>query len=191
MHVSLVDDEMIALMKQAGCKLIQLGIESGNNEILRQIHKNITIEQGLSACKIIRKHGIQLESFFIIGFPQETEKTLHDTVIAMKKTKSQITYSIYTPYPGTEGFEFCKKHGLIDEHFDMALYNHQSPANFFCANIPQERFRTLASEIEVLVDKINASVRKRQQPSLWKFYLKKMRKFGIISRVRKGIRVLR
>jgi len=191
MHVNLVDDEMIALMKQAGCKLIQLGIESGSNEILKQIHKNITIEQALNACEIIRKHGIQLESFFIIGFPQETEKTLHDTVTAMKKTKCQITYSIYTPYPGTEGFEFCKKHGLIDDKFDMALYNHQSPANFFCANIPQERFRFLASEIEVLVDKINASVRKRQQPSLWKSYLKKMRKFGIISRVRKGIRVLR
>ncbi len=188
MHVTLVDDEMIALMKKAGCRLIQLGIEAGNNEILRAIHKNITIEQALVACKIIRKHGIDLEAFFIIGFPQETEETLHDTINAMKKAKCRVTYSIYTPYPGTEGFEFCKRHGLIDENFDMALYNHQSPANFFCPNISEERFHMLASEIEALVDSINASIRKQQQPSARKMFLKKMRKFGVISRFKKGMK---
>ncbi len=188
MHVNLVDNEMIALMKNAGCRHIQLGIESGNNEMLKQIHKNITIEQALAACKTIKKYGIDLEAFFIIGFPQETEETLRDTVRAMKKAKCRITYSIYTPYPGTEGFEFCKARGLIDENFDMALYNHQSPVNFFCENIPEERFRFLASQIEAQVDKINASIGKR--PFKWKSYLKKMRKFGILHRLRTGIRRL-
>jgi len=189
MHVKLVDNETISLMKQAGCRLIQLGIESGNNEILKAIHKNITIEQALAACKIIRKHGIQLEAFFMIGFPQETEKTLHDTVVAMKKAKCQIVYSIYTPYPGTEGFEFCKKKGLIDETFDMSLYNHQSPANSFCVNIPQDRFRILASQVETLVDNINNSIR-LQRSSSKTSYLRKIHQLGIRGTIRKGVKLL-
>lgn len=148
MHVKLVDDTIISLMKRAGCDLIQLGIESGNNEILKKIGKDITIEEAFLACKIIREYNIALQTFFITGFPQDTEKTLKDTMAAMKKTKSNfIVYSIFTPYPGTEAFEVCKMNGLINNDYDISLYNHQSPANCFCINISQEKFRVLLLKI--------------------------------------------
>jgi radical SAM superfamily enzyme YgiQ (UPF0313 family) len=158
-HVKLVDEETIALMKNAGCYLIQIGIESGNNDILKAIRKNITIEEAYSACKIITKYGIRLVTFFMIGFPQETEATIRDTMNAMTTVTEigceYLAYSIFTPYPGTEAFELCKEQGLIDEDWDVSLYNHQSPANCFCANITPERFRHLASEVETMVDMQN------------------------------------
>lgn len=55
-------------MKASGCYSIQVGIESGNNQILREMKKNITIEEALSACEIIDKVGIELTAFFYSWF---------------------------------------------------------------------------------------------------------------------------
>lgn len=155
-HANVVTEESIAAMKRAGCDLIKLGVESGNNDILRQIQKSTTIEQAYVACDIINRHRIALQVFFQVGFPWETEQTLADTVAAMKRIKSDfIILSIFTPYPGTAAFDFCRKNGLIDEHFDIALFNHQSPANHFCLGIQPQRFRVLVAEIEKMVDRMN------------------------------------
>ncbi|MCR4322396.1 MAG: B12-binding domain-containing radical SAM protein [Candidatus Brocadiaceae bacterium] len=187
-HVKLVDEQTISLMKTAGCFSILIGIESGNNEILKEMRKNITIEEALSACEIIKKHGILLQAFFIVGFPQETEDTLNDTVAVMKKLNADdLIYSIFTPYPGTEAFEFCKERGLISDEYDVSLYNHQSPANCFCINIRPERFRRLVSKIEKMIDRKNSLNKIKQVFSFDTF--RKIQELGIGKSFQKGIRV--
>ncbi|MFC1945255.1 B12-binding domain-containing radical SAM protein [Chloroflexota bacterium] len=158
-HVNLVDRDTINMVKAAGCNYLQLGIESGNNKVLEQVRKGITIEKALSACETIENvGGIHLNTFFMVGFPQETEESLKDTFNAMKKVRcNSITFGIFTPYPGTELFEFCSQKGLIDSSFDISLYNHQSPNNYFCPDIPRERFRELVADIADLVDTKNKS----------------------------------
>jgi radical SAM superfamily enzyme YgiQ (UPF0313 family) len=189
LHVKLVDEQTISLLKAAGCYSIRVGIESGNNEILKEMRKNITIEEALSACEIIKKYGIELHAFFIVGFPQETEDTLNDTVEAMKKIKSdKINYSIFTPYPGTEAFEFCKENGLIGDDYDVSLHNHQSPLNDFCINMPLERFRVLTSKIEKMVDRKNLLNRIRRIFSLNTFRM--TQEMGIGKGFQKGMKVL-
>jgi radical SAM superfamily enzyme YgiQ (UPF0313 family) len=158
-RVDLIDEKLLIHMKKAGCHSIFLGIESGNNEILKHVRKGITVEQALSAVKIIRNQGIKLTAFFIIGTPWETEDTLNDTFITMQKIRGLLNYSIFTPYPGTEAFDYCKKVGLIKDDYDPVLYNHQSPENCFCTNIHKERFRQLASRIEEYVDQHNTRER--------------------------------
>ena len=156
LHVNLVDAKTISVMKKSGCSLIQLGIESGNNEILKKIKKNITIEEAKKASKIIKDHRINLQSFYMIGFPYDTLETINDTFRAMKDLPSDmIIFSIFTPYPGTESFEICKERGLIDDNFDISLYNHQSPENCFSEYIPPETFKNLISKIERRVDNMN------------------------------------
>jgi radical SAM superfamily enzyme YgiQ (UPF0313 family) len=187
-HVKLVDDETISIMKEAGCCFIQVGVESGNNEILKQMRKGTTIEEALSACEIIHKHGLELKTFFIVGFPLETEETLSDTVAAMRKVKcDQMTYSIFTPFPGTESFELCKEYGLIDDDYDVSLYNLQSPANCFCKNIERERFRMLASRIEKMVDRKNMLSRIKRMFSMNTVY--RIQELGVLRSLQKGIRV--
>ncbi|OGX15720.1 MAG: hypothetical protein A2166_03050 [Omnitrophica WOR_2 bacterium RBG_13_41_10] len=187
-HINLAEDEVISLMKKAGCFFIQIGIESGNNEILRKMRKNISIEQAFSAARIIKKYGIELQVFFIVGFPQETEQTLQDTIKAIRRIKCDVlTYSIFTPYPGTEAFEFCKNNGLIQEDHDVSLYNHQSPANYFCMNIAPARFRQLASQIERMVDKKNCINRIKRIFSLTT--LDMMKELGITKSIQKGLRI--
>jgi anaerobic magnesium-protoporphyrin IX monomethyl ester cyclase len=188
-HVRLVDEPTIARMKAAGCRWIQLGVESGNNSILDQIRKGFTIDEALDACRIIKEHGIGLEVFFIVGFPQDTEETLADTVAAMRKIKcDKIAYSIFTPYPGTEAFEFCKDHGLIGDDFDISLYNHQSPLNSFCMNIPRDRFTVLARDIGKMVSRRNWAKRLRAVPSLNN--LKRIPDLGLGQSLTKGFNAL-
>lgn len=188
LHVKLVDEETISLMKRAGCYLIVVGIESGNNDILKKMRKNFTIDEALSACKIIKKHGIDLGAFFMIGFPQETEATLDDTVRAMRKTKCDLLYySVFTPYPATEAFQFCKEKGLIGDDYDVSLYNHQSSANYFCMNIVPERFRVRASRIEKMVDRKNSLKRVRRVFSLKTLW--KMQELGIGNSIKRGINI--
>lgn len=188
-HVKLVDEQTISFMKTAGCFSIQIGIESGNNEILKEMKKNITIEEALSACEIIKKHGIGLQAFFIVGFPQETEDTLNDTVAVMKKLSADVIYSIFTPYPCTEAFEFCKERGLISDEYDVSLYNHQSPANCFCINISPERFRRLVSKIEKMIDRKNSLNRIKKVFSLNTF--RRIQELGIGKSFQKGIREIK
>jgi radical SAM superfamily enzyme YgiQ (UPF0313 family) len=155
-RVDLIDEETIALMKRAGCREIHLGVESGNNQILEDMRKEITVEEAFSAAQIIRKHGLRLRANFLVGFPTETEQTLRDTFRTMKKFKDMMAYSIFTPYPGTEAFEYCQKMGLVKSNDDVSLYNHQSPENFFCLNLDRERFKEITSEMEGYVDRQNA-----------------------------------
>ncbi len=190
--IQLVNEQNISLMKSAGCSTIQVGIESGNNEILSIIRKNIKIEEALDACKLINKQGIELDVFFIVGFPQDTENTLRDTINVMKKIKCTfIVYSIFTPYPGTEAFELCKEKGLIGDDYNVSLYNHQSPLNNFCKNIPTKKFRMIVNKIEKQIDRMNEGkklvYRFKQLFSL--NALKKMQELGISNSLKKVVRI--
>lgn len=159
-HVKLISEENVSVMKKAGCTLIQLGIESGSNRILREVRKGFTIDEAWRACELIRDYGIDLETFFMTGFPQETEESLRATLKAIETVECQkVIYSIFTPYPGTEAFEWCRTRGLIADDHDPSLCYHQSPVNRFCAQMDSDLFRSIASEIEQTVDQKNRSAR--------------------------------
>jgi len=156
-HVRLVDDETVAMMKSAGCRSILLGVESGNNEMLARIGKNITIEDAFSAARIVKRHGIYLYAFFIVGFPHETEASLQDTIFAIKSLPADVVvYSIFTPYFGTELFDWCRQQGIVSEDFNAFLHNHQSPDNYFCPQIAEDVFKSRVRELEKALDRINS-----------------------------------
>jgi len=149
MHVNLIRPEIVAAMKAGGCVAISLGVESGNDEILRLNRKTYTREKALAAARVIQAEGIYLSAFFMIGLPQETRETILDTLATMKALRCDyVCYSIFTPYPGTEIFRLCEQLGLIPPDYDPALYNHQSPANHFVAHLSPKEFRALARRVE-------------------------------------------
>jgi uncharacterized radical SAM superfamily protein len=164
MHVRLVNEKNISLMKEAGCNMIQLGVESGNNGILKEIGKGFTIEEALAACKLIKAFDIKLETFFMAGFPQETEASLSDTARIIDELEcNKIIYSIFTPYPGTEAFDLCQDKGIIPGSYDHSLYYHQSPENCFCIDIQPERFKKMSSRIEEIVVQKNRAMRSKSE----------------------------
>jgi len=164
-HVRLVNEKNIALMKRAGCRSVQLGIESGDNGILKRIRKGFTIEEALAAGRLITSQGLGLQAFFMAGFPWETEETLRETREVIEKIACEkVIYSIFTPYPGTEAFDLCRSQGLIPERYSPSLFGHQSPLNCFSVNLTPARFRALSREIEETVAGKNRDARAGRRP---------------------------
>ena len=161
--VGVVKEQSVEYMRRAGCVVVKIGVESGNNQILRSVKKGHTIEKAYPAVDICRRAGIEVGAFFMIGFPEETEATLRDTLTAIKRINADnIMLSIFTPYPGSELFQVCKELGVVDDDFDITIHNHQSPENCFTAYIPPERFQELVRESVAIVTRKNRRGRWRR-----------------------------
>jgi len=187
-HAGLVTGDTIDCMKEAGCDEIFLGVESGNNDILKAMNKGITIERAIDASRIIRAHGIRLSIFIMIGFVGETEATLKDTLVAIQKMKPNfIIFSIFMPYPNTSIFQLCREKGLIDEKYDVSIHNHQSFVNNF-SDIPHGKYAILIRKVSRIVDRYNYCGRLKEVWSL--DTLGKIRRIGFAGSIRKGFRIL-
>ena len=104
-RVDFVDPEMLRLMKQAGCRWISWGIESGSEEVLRHVRKGISLEQVEQALRWSRQAGIRNWGYFIIGLPGETEETIQETIRFSKRLPLDLVlFHIAAPYPGSPLF---------------------------------------------------------------------------------------
>jgi radical SAM superfamily enzyme YgiQ (UPF0313 family) len=111
-RVDYVDEEMLMLMGQAGCRLISWGIESGNEQILRHARKGAYPDKAERALRWAKKAGIMNWGYFIIGLPQETEATIRQTIDFAKKLPLDIAlFHVAAPYPGTPFFFEVVKEG--------------------------------------------------------------------------------
>lgn len=110
-----VDKEMLQQMKNAGCWLIAMGIESGNQEILDFIKKDVKLEKIKEATAWAHEAGIKVRGFFQIGHPKETEKSIEDTINFAKSLKIySAEFTISTPFKGTELYEIAQQYGSFD-----------------------------------------------------------------------------
>ncbi|HLD59327.1 MAG TPA: radical SAM protein [archaeon] len=115
-RVDSVDSEIAEKMKKAGCFLVKVGFESGNDEILKAMKKGAraTTEQGVKCAQIFKKAGIQVHGTFVFGMPGETVKTMQKTIDYAKKLDIDfVQFSVAQPYPGTEFFEMLKNKGYM------------------------------------------------------------------------------
>ena len=101
-RVDLVTFDLFRLMKDAGCVLIGMGVESGSARVLKQSGKNITKGQAVSAVHIVRKLGIKINAYFILGHPDESPAEMLQTIrFAAMLNPDFATFGMMVPYPGT------------------------------------------------------------------------------------------
>ncbi len=101
-RVNTVDEDTLDYMKEAGCNHISYGIESANEEVLKDIKKNISPEQAKQVCEMTSRLGIKTKAFFMIGFPGETEKEINQTLdFAANLDVDRIAINVVKAYPGT------------------------------------------------------------------------------------------
>ena len=173
------DENVVKDMKHGGCTGTYVGIESGNNEMLKKIKKTQTTDECIQAMRNLKKHGIDSHAFIMVGFPDETEETFKQTMDFILKLKpDNVIFSVFTPYPGSDLFFKCQEDGIIDGDFDLSLYNHQSPLNCFTKNIPKERFYELRKRAVRFVDKYNRKSKFRRGVT-------SLRNIGIIATFKK------
>jgi hopanoid biosynthesis associated radical SAM protein HpnJ len=101
------DYETLKAMKDAGCRLLIVGFESGDDQILKNIKKGTTTEQGRVFMKNCKKLGLVVHGDFILGLPGETKETIEQTIRFAKELDCEtIQVSIAHAYPGTELYDY-------------------------------------------------------------------------------------
>lgn len=102
-HVRFVDYELFQLMKKANCTEMGMGIETGDQEKLKNLGKGTSLEMIMEARDAARKAKVSITTFFIIGQPNETIESIKKTVdLAVKMNPNLPVFGIMSPYPGTE-----------------------------------------------------------------------------------------
>jgi radical SAM superfamily enzyme YgiQ (UPF0313 family) len=113
-RVDNADWEMFKIMKRAGCRELLVGFESGAQEILDNINKNITLEHSYKFMKLAKEAGLGVHGCFVIGLPGETEHTAKKTIdFALSLGCDTIQFSGAVPFPGTVFFEMAQKNGWL------------------------------------------------------------------------------
>lgn len=101
-RVDRIDEELIELLRKANFTTLELGVESGNPEILKAVQKGITLEQVEYAVGLAKKARLKVWCKFILGHPNETVDTIRDTVRFISRINpDQLSVAVMTPFPGT------------------------------------------------------------------------------------------
>lgn len=113
-RVDNIDIETLKIVKEAGCKQITFGFESGSQRILNILNKKTTLEQNKKAIEICKSVGIIPQGTIMIGNPTETFEDLEATRTFLKESDIEsVGICITTPYPGTQLWKWCEEKTLI------------------------------------------------------------------------------
>jgi radical SAM superfamily enzyme YgiQ (UPF0313 family) len=108
------DAAMFARMKQAGCRELLVGFESGDQQILDAARKRITVAQSRHFVQAAKAAGLTVHGCFVIGLPGETEETAARTVqFALTLGCDTLQFSGAVPFPGTAFFRMAEEKGWL------------------------------------------------------------------------------
>lgn len=102
-HVNTLDRKVIRAMKNAGCRLVGLGIETGDDAVFKNMGKGINKERIKKAIKLLSEEGLAYDTMFILGQPYETVESAKRTVdFAIELNPTTPIFGLMVPYPGTK-----------------------------------------------------------------------------------------
>jgi radical SAM superfamily enzyme YgiQ (UPF0313 family) len=131
-RVDTVDKELMKVMKSAGCHMLKFGVESGDQQILSNLKKGITLVDTINAFKWAKELDVSTVAHLMLGSPGETKKTIQKTIkFTLGLDPDYASFNITTPYPGTELFAIVEKeiNSQMISNYDMekalesALFN--------------------------------------------------------------------
>jgi anaerobic magnesium-protoporphyrin IX monomethyl ester cyclase len=129
-RADLVTQELVQCLKAAGCIRIEIGVESGVQEIIDKLEKHLKVEHVTRAADIVRAAGITPMFTFQIGSPFETPESLEQThrLAASLRAKGAITFfSTMTPFPGTPLVQRAQELGLQIHTSHWSEYRTSNP----------------------------------------------------------------
>ncbi|TEU19442.1 MAG: radical SAM protein [Anaerolineales bacterium] len=133
------DEELLRLMKQAGCKRVGFGVESGNQCVLDSIKKQQTVDEVRRAFANAKKAGLETMGFFIFGLPADTEETMEDTIrLALELDPELANFMIAAPFPGTEMYNIVLREGHLFSHDWSDFAIHDEKARFEIGDLTAE-----------------------------------------------------
>jgi radical SAM superfamily enzyme YgiQ (UPF0313 family) len=114
------DYDTLKAMREAGCRLLIVGFESGDPQILKNIKKGATVERARDFARDCHKLGLTIHGDFILGLPGETKESIRNTISFAKQLDVEtIQVSMAHAFPGTEFYEYARVNGFITNENKM------------------------------------------------------------------------
>jgi anaerobic magnesium-protoporphyrin IX monomethyl ester cyclase len=115
-RIGTVDEDLMRALKGAGCNLIKIGLESGDEAIRREVlNRKITDEMIFETAALAKKIGIRFHTFNMVGIPGETRRSILKTVAVNRRIRPErVQVTIFYPYKNTSLGDHCFQKGMID-----------------------------------------------------------------------------
>jgi radical SAM superfamily enzyme YgiQ (UPF0313 family) len=168
----IVKQEQFKKFKEIGFYAIAFGVESGNQQILNNIKKGITLKQVRRAFKLAHKAGFEeISGYFMLGLKGETLQTAKDTInFAIELNPTIAKFHITVPYPGTEYYNELKAQNRlrIKRWFDYAIYSSPTftPENISVKqliNLQKEAYRRYFFRPRAFLNILNAGLKNKDR----------------------------
>lgn len=118
-----VDRDTLKALKDGGLRLLVVGYESGNDQILKHIKKGVSTERARRFTRDCHDIGVLIHGTFIVGLPGETKETIEETIhFAREMNPETLQVSLASPYPGTHFYRYVRDHGFLVE----SVYNDEA-----------------------------------------------------------------
>lgn len=147
---SIITEELLNLMKEAGCVGVEYGFESGSQRVLDLMNKKQKIEESLRAAELTRKAHLRFQANIITGYPGETAEDFRQTLKFIKRIKpNMVGFNIFMPLPGTPSYEKLKLDGKPLPIWEDVGDQEASQVNY--ADMPDGMFEKLYLEARLKV----------------------------------------
>ncbi len=143
MRADICDNEMLRLMKKAGFCHVRIGIESGSQEILDKINKNLDLSKVKNTVIAMKKAGLEVGGFFMLGLPFDNTETMQQTLaFSQKLPLDEVCFSVATPLPGTRFYEIVREQGTFLQDLNLQT-NHMRKASYEIEGLRAEDVNTM------------------------------------------------
>ena len=114
-----IDPELAQMMRDAGCWMISLGVETGDEDLLAQHRKNPDLEMLAEKIRMIHKARIRVKGLLMMGLPGETKSSIKKSMnYVFSLPIDEINVSKFTPFPGTPLYEKAHELGTFEEDWE-------------------------------------------------------------------------
>ena len=152
-----LDRQLLELMRQAGCRTIRIGVESGSPRVLATMDKSIELEPILRAARIMNEMGFYWSAYFLFGTPYETVESIEETMRFIDELDPPfVTVARFSPIPGTPYYNALEAQGLIHPDIDWCFETNQSFQSGYLFEIDPEKFESIMHDVTGRVMERNA-----------------------------------
>lgn len=180
-----VNPELLKTLKNSGCWMISLGVESGDEEFLSGFRHNSNLELVRQKVREIKEAKIRTKGLFMVGLPGETEETINKTIaFAVSLGLDDLNVTKFTPFPGSPVYENLSQKGAFEEKWELMNCNNfvfipNGMTKDLLEKKYREFYRSFFQQPKVLLGYVKMIWK---SPNSWLRFLKNLRDF---MRIRK------
>jgi anaerobic magnesium-protoporphyrin IX monomethyl ester cyclase len=148
-----IDREMLKLMKKSGCTALYIGLESGSDEVLKELKKNMSVSSIVEASKIVRDAGIISVTSMLLGSPNESRASLEDTLKVMRGFNTDFfDVHSFIPLAGTEFYNSLSQEA--SDAIDWNRIGYKSWETNFTNSLSLEELNTYRRQAYAISDRL-------------------------------------